>query len=425
MLLRSFVIASLLLIAVATGQPSEVGIPVAGPDAASAAPPWFIHSFINFSEHFTNAIAALRAETAAQFEAQRAETAAQFEAQRSESATRFEAQRVDIAALRNDSAARFEAQRADSAAMRVDITAMRVDITALRTDITALRTDMASLSEGVVTPAVASRVSTCSPTTVGFALIRGGSPGNFTNTECSTFPVPSEILLASAFASTASASTSTFFLSSAHCFMDNTSTVVFSNVSITFGVEHYCSLLTHFLDRAPPADLYDLAIIKCPTPVAIPPSRISTKLYGQQLPVVMVGFSVGDHTDPNRLVFLEVENPDGVRVTTRFAPHTQFTRLADSFQLPLDKASTSAVSRGFTTDGLSAPSYGAAASSAGGFVSDSPPGGMSGGAVMDTDCGVFGITERRSTNAQGGQFVRLTPDVIQMLAAAISAPSAL
>ena len=290
----------------------------------------------------------------------------------------------------------------------------------MRATVGALRAVVETLSESVITPAVAVRVSKCSRSTVVFAYIPWRSASY---TTCSAFPVPAEVLRASAAASTASASpASSFFLSSAHCFMENTSSVVVDKVYIHYGGEHACSLLAHFV-RTPPADSYDLALIECPT-IAVPPSRISTKPYDLQTPAVMIGYSLGTHIDAS-LTFRKTDTINGTTTTKTYAPHTKFTRLTDSIQLPppvVDSAiSTVSASRGFTEDGLSSLSYVAAAASAGGFVDHSPPGGMSGGAVMDTACGVFGVTERRSTHGNGGQFVRLTPDVILLLAAAIPA----
>lgn len=205
--------------------------------------------------------------------------------------------------------------------------------------------------------------------------------------------------------------------------MENTTAVVFKKAIIHYGSgAHACSLLAHFV-RAPPADSYDLALIECPT-IAIPPSRISARPYVLQTPAVMIGYSQGMHVDAS-VTFTTTKIVDGVETVTPYAPHTKFTRLTDSIQTPPPDAATvssASASRGFTEDGLSAPLYVVAAASAGGYLDHSPPGGMSGGAVMDTDCGVFGVTERRSVHAQGGQFVLLTPEVVLLLAAAIPAP---
>lgn len=298
---------------------------------------------------------------------------------------------------------------------------VRASFATIRADVATIRADVAVLAESVVTPTIAARVSQCSRSAVVFALIPGREEPE--HTTCSAFPVPAEVLRASAAASTASASTSSFFLSSAHCFMDSTMVVVFKKANIHyFGGAHACSLVAHFV-RAPPADSYDLALIECPT-VAIPPSRISARPPGLQTPAVMIGFSRGEHIDAS-LTFVTRFTVRGVETVVKYAPHTKFTRLADSFQTPLPDVgtvSTVLASRGFTEDGLSVPSYVVAAASAGGYVEHSPPVGMSGGAIMDTDCGVFGVTERRSVHAPGGQFVRLTPDVVLLLAAAIPAP---
>ena len=43
---------------------------------------------------------------------------------------------------------------------------------------------------------------------------------------------------------------------------------------------------------------------------------------------------------------------------------------------------------------------------------------MSGGAIADTRCGLFGIISQRSLYAPGGQFVRLLPAVLERVKAA-------
>lgn len=54
-----------------------------------------------------------------------------------------------------------------------------------------------------------------------------------------------------------------------------------------------------------------------------------------------------------------------------------------------------------------------------GFVDTSPEQGMSGGAVVDLQCGLWGITESKSTfGGVGGSFVLLSPTVMAMVQAA-------
>jgi hypothetical protein len=53
-----------------------------------------------------------------------------------------------------------------------------------------------------------------------------------------------------------------------------------------------------------------------------------------------------------------------------------------------------------------------------GFVEGSPEKGMSGGAVVDMRCGLWGITRAKSLWGVGGAFVRLTPEVAALLQAA-------
>jgi hypothetical protein len=45
---------------------------------------------------------------------------------------------------------------------------------------------------------------------------------------------------------------------------------------------------------------------------------------------------------------------------------------------------------------------------------------MSGGAVVDTQCGLLGITERRSLFATGGVFIQLIPVVLDRIFQAIA-----
>lgn len=44
---------------------------------------------------------------------------------------------------------------------------------------------------------------------------------------------------------------------------------------------------------------------------------------------------------------------------------------------------------------------------------------MSGGAVVDSQCGLLGVTEGRSVYGEGGKFVKLSPSVVQRILAAI------
>ena len=60
-----------------------------------------------------------------------------------------------------------------------------------------------------------------------------------------------------------------------------------------------------------------------------------------------------------------------------------------------------------------------------GYTDERPVQGMSGGAVVDSRCGVLGITERRSVHGLGGRFVRLTHSLQEWAARAVSGtPSA-
>ena len=195
-----------------------------------------------------------------------------------------------------------------------------------------------------------------------------------------------------------------------------------------------CALLAHFGARgvrdggaaaraarahAPRADPLDLALIGCARPVPVAPTRLSAVPYAPHTRAVLLGHSGGDH----------VNTGETINVTTAYGasrvyvPHVRFTRLAASFQTPQHTDDAGGVAafatRGFIEDdgSFSPLPFEAAAASSKGFVDLSPALGMSGGAVVDTRCGVFGITERKSVFAQGGQFVRLTPAVVLRVAA--------
>jgi len=45
--------------------------------------------------------------------------------------------------------------------------------------------------------------------------------------------------------------------------------------------------------------------------------------------------------------------------------------------------------------------------------------GMSGGPVVDSQCGLLGVTESKSLFGEGGAFVNLSPSIVQKILAAM------
>ena len=271
---------------------------------------------------------------------------------------------------------------------------------------------LAELAEVSITPAVAARVEACARATAIFAVVL--LPGGHFR-QCSAVPLPVDALGAAA----AAGVESTFFLSSAHCFFNKTGLqdAREMNLFVYGGAAHACALWAHFFHAD---DTLDLAVISCARPVPVPPSRVSAAPFEPHALAVLLGHSQGLHADDSEYFRVTTLNE-----TRHYAPHVRFTRLVASMQTPQDSriaggAATASASRGFTEDGLFSPLPFESAAASSGFVGHSPARGMSGGAVVDTRCGVFGVTERSSVYAQGGQFVRLTPAVVARVAAAVA-----
>jgi len=276
-----------------------------------------------------------------------------------------------------------------------------------------LAVNLRDLSESELTPAVSARGDACARVTVASSfVILGGALLK----QCSAVPLP-EPLAARA---PAEAASSNFFLTSAHCYK-NTTGELFSSpgVSTLIGGVKGCTLVAQFSHPPSPASI-DLAVVHCAVAVPLPPTRLSSLVYTAHTRVVLAGFSRGEHLDPA----LNAR----VVVNATFALHTKHTRLSDSLQMPFAASSEGPAppSRGYTEDALLPTAFAPAAAGAAppGFVESSPWEGMSGGAVFDTRCGLLGITESRAVFAQGGQFVRLTPDVLERVAAAVAAAKA-
>ena len=277
--------------------------------------------------------------------------------------------------------------------------ALADNVRSLMDNMSSLMESVGILGEVLVTPAVAARLEACAASTAVFAMIRP------TNKQCSAVPLPRELLRDPA------AAASHFFFTSAHCFFnastgnqDGTLVSLFFNNTI-----HACA------PRATLHGSHDISLISCAAPVPVPPSRLSTLPYAAQLPVALMGFSVGAHMDPASGE-VWATSPDLKKEV--YARHVRYTRLANSLQLPRNASAPAAfVSIDVSASARVQQPYGAGSSTpAAGFVDANPEQGMSGGAVVDSHCGVLGITELQSAFGQGGRFVRLVQHISEWAA---------
>ena len=280
---------------------------------------------------------------------------------------------------------------------------------------TVLFNSLQAIEEAVVTVAKASSLEACAPFTVLPALIIVDRQNP---AQCSAVPMPLELL-----PRTAAAAESHFFLTAAHCFIDLITRVQSGAVAfVVFKREvHNCTLFAHHLltNQSTAAEDIDAAIIFCGSPVPVPPTRLSTVAYAPQLPVAIFGYSNGEHMDVDgEDTFSFSETGEVFASASR---HVRHTRLTNSLQHPLTQSSAGTSDIG--SDG--APIRIRTPAHTRGYLTEKPEKGMSGGAVVDSSCGVLGITERQSQRGLGGRFVRLTHSFREWVARAISGtPSA-
>ena len=308
----------------------------------------------------------------------------------------------------------------------------------------ALGETVLTLAEAAVTPAVGARLEACGRSSVVFSLVLLASGKIFK--QCSAVPIPGTV--AAAHGQPPGASSSTYFLTSAHCFMEGAEPVA-ALTNISYRRRTYaCSLLDNFAVH-PHEPSLDLAIVRCPDDVPISPTSLSAMPYAAHAPAAIVGFTRGWHHDLDMTAGGLGDN------NAIFALHTKVAHLSSSFPTPDFGGSGSAggnntggnnpggnnagsgnagggsagggggggtgggggADGGFVEDGLTTES----SQSSSGYIDLSPLIGMSGGAVFDMHCGVFGITERRSHFGWGGSFVRLVPGVLGRISRAIRA----
>ena len=310
----------------------------------------------------------------------------------------------------------------------------------------ALGETVLALAEAAVTPAVGARLEACSRSSVVFSLVLFASGKIFK--QCSAVPIPGTV--AAAHGRPPGASSSTYFLTSAHCFMEGAEPVA-ALANISYRRRTYaCILLDNFAVH-PHEPSLDLAIVRCPDDVPISPTKLSAMPYAAHAPAAIVGFTRGWHHDLDMTAGGLGDN------NAVFSLHTKVAHLSSSFPTPDFGGSGSAggdntggnnpggnnagsgnagggsaggggaggggtgggggADGGFVEDGLTTES----SQSSSGYIDLSPLIGMSGGAVFDVHCGVFGITERRSHFGWGGSFVRLVPGVLGSISRAIRA----
>ena len=82
---------------------------------------------------------------------------------------------------------------------------------------------------------------------------------------------------------------------------------------------------------------FDLAVIRCVTPVPVPPPALSSRPYGGSARVALAGFSHGTHLDGS-LNLLLIDAKGNYTV----ALHTMHSRLSSSLQTPTAKSSEAA-----------------------------------------------------------------------------------
>ena len=273
------------------------------------------------------------------------------------------------------------------------------------------------ISDAVVTAATSERVYTCAKA----AAVLVHTPtwaGSNSDRLCSAIP----------FFIAQPQAESTHFLTSAHCFTDIARDgAAFANATTLYyrTLKRACSLVHHFFchpgaSAACPAAApsMDLAIVRCPEPLPAPSTRLSTLPQQHFQRAFIYGFSDGLNVDP----LLEHSHDGSARKTSL---HLKFARLAPSMQTPqalnIANATTVQLLSSAAAPPAAAGSEGAALplDSYQGFLDTVPEEGMSGGAVVDSQCGLLGVTESRSVYGEGGGFVKLSPSVVQRILAAM------
>ena len=286
----------------------------------------------------------------------------------------------------------------------------------------ALAAAIVTLAEAAVTPAVGARLEECGRSSVvsAFVFLESG----LAHQQCSAVPLPGTVDGRRA----QNASSSSYFLTSAHCFMED-GNLVASRVALSYRrVMYACSLHSSFAATPPVDDLaepsLDLAILHCSNGgVPISPTNLASTPYAAHVPAAVIGFTRGEHHDHD----MTAGWPEELGNNRTYALHTKVSRLSSSFQTPDMRNLTVAggiigVSGVVTEGGLpTSPASFPSSKSSVGFIDLSPFSGMSGGGVFGSYCGLFGITRQRSVFGTGGEFVRLIPSVLARISRAVLA----
>jgi hypothetical protein len=271
------------------------------------------------------------------------------------------------------------------------------------------------VSDAVVTAATSDRVYACARDSA--VLLQTFLGKLNTSMHCSAFPL----------FSTQSQVSSTIFLTSAHCFGDiERAGADFASTTLLFfrSLSFSCTLGHHFICHpsasaacTAAAPSMDLAIVRCAIPVPVPSTRLSALPLQHFQRAFLYGYSDGLHLDPD----LEFHYQHLQRSSVL---HLKLARLSPSIQYPLgltliNTTTVQLLSAAPSSTGASGEGAKLPLASYQGFLDTVPEQGMSGGAVVDSQCGLLGVIQSRSVFGEGGVFVRLSPSVVQRIMAVL------
>jgi hypothetical protein len=271
------------------------------------------------------------------------------------------------------------------ASVKSEVASVKSEVASVKSEVNSVKTTLNQLALAVVTPEAAAKIELCADSTALLLEIPTARlPDD--HLHCSTVPMFAPAASDTAtYSGTARATNSTFFLTSAHCF------------SLGIAAEQ---LIRVFFKRAPyPCRLFhlfnnsgaplDLALVHCAEGVPVPPTALTEQPYFLQMPAALLGFSKGEHVDASRTLY--------ANGTGNIALHIRFARLALSLQLPREPQAAATLvlyAHGAAQQRIILPG-------STGYVDISPERGMSGGAVVDLQCGLRGISETKSVFGVG------------------------
>lgn len=191
----------------------------------------------------------------------------------------------------------------------------------------SLQQSIDQILDAVVTETTSDRVYACAKA-AAVMLITPNWAGENTIKQCSAIPLFSAL----------PQTESTHFLTSAQCFTDtDRDGSAFANATMLFihgDLNRSCFLVHHFFchpsasSACPAANpSMDLAIVRCPEPLPVPSTRLSTLPKQHFQRAGMYGFSDGLNLDP---VLMYTWGDNGRKTSL----HLKFVRLAPSMQTP-------------------------------------------------------------------------------------------